>query len=165
MRLRKLEQKDVPFMLEWMHDPGVVQHMGANFAEKTADDCRAFIAASQRSQEDIHMAIVDESDIYMGTVSLKHIDRVRKDAEFAITVRACAMGKGYSRYAISEIIRIGLQEQGLDKVYWCVSPQNERAVRFYDKCGYPRVDKDSVYTGHYTPEQADGFIWYAVSQQ
>lgn len=165
MQLRKLEQKDAPLMLEWMHDPGVVQHMGANFAEKTVDDCKAFIAASRRSQEDLHLAIVDDTDTYMGTVSLKHIDPVRKDGEFAITVRACAMGKGYSRYAISEIIRIGLQEQGLDKVYWCVSPRNERAVRFYDKCGYPRVDKDRVYTGHYTPEQADVFIWYAVSKQ
>ena len=47
MYLRKLEPKDAPLMLEWMHDRSVVAHLGANFAEKTIDDCLRFISASQ----------------------------------------------------------------------------------------------------------------------
>lgn len=31
MNLRKLELKDAPLMLEWMHDPDVVQNMQAGF--------------------------------------------------------------------------------------------------------------------------------------
>ncbi len=29
---------------------------------------------------------------------------------------------------------------GLNCIYWCINPANQRAVRFYDKSGYCRVD-------------------------
>lgn len=139
MQLRKLELCDAPLMLEWMHDESVVCHLGANFAEKTIDDCRRFISMSQTSDTDLHLAVVNDNNEYMGTVSLKHIDRVHHWAEFAITIRACAMGKGYSRWAMAQILDKGLKEQALERIFWCVSPKNERAVRFYDKCGYRRI--------------------------
>ena len=109
MKLRFLEEKDAPLMLEWMHDINVVSHLSANFMSKTMEDCISFIQNSRTTQTDIHMAVADtESDEYMGTVSLKHIDR--ECAEFAITVRAAAMGKGYAAYAMNAILLHGLQE-------------------------------------------------------
>lgn len=133
MRLRDLELKDAPLMLEWMHDHSVVEKMRGNFAEKTIEDCEAFIKAAQNKEHDIHLAIVSDEDEYMGTVSLKSVDRENNSAEFAITVRKSAMGRGYSWYGMEEIIRLAFEEYGLESVYWCVSRKNERAVRFYDK--------------------------------
>ena len=138
MNLRKLELKDAPLMLEWMHDPDVVQNMQADFAHKTLSDCENFIRISQTDDKNLHLAVVDDNNTYMGTVSLKNIEN--DVAEFAITVRKNAMGKGFSKYAMSEIIRIGLEELNLKSVYWCVSPENKRAVKFYDKNGYMRID-------------------------
>lgn len=138
MKLRKLERKDAPFMLEWMQDPVVVENMQADFARKTLQECEAFIDASQHDKENIHLAITNESDEYMGTVSLKHI--TASEAEFAIALRKSAMGRGYSKYGMEEIIRLGLDDLGLASVYWCVSPENKRAVRFYDKNCYRRVE-------------------------
>lgn len=161
MHLRKLKKEDAPLMLEWMHDPGVVGHMGTNFAEKTMDDCLGFIEWAQTAQSDLHLAVADEKDEYMGTVSLKHI--ANGEAEFAITVRACAMGTGASRFGMEQILREGLCRMGLNRIYWCVSPANVRAVRFYDKNGYPRVDRTTCNTAAYTPEQAEAFLWYAVT--
>ena len=43
MTLRKLEQKDAEFMLEWMHDSSVVGNLKNNFETKTIEDCRSFI--------------------------------------------------------------------------------------------------------------------------
>lgn len=161
MKLRKLEKKDAPLMLEWMHDDSVVHFMGANFAEKTIEDCENFVDYSQNTTEDLHLAIIDDNDEYMGTVSLKHINRDLKLAEFAVTVRKSAMGKGYSAYGMKEIIRIGVEEYGLDKVIWCVSRLNERAVRFYDKNGYQRITEvPEYYKNMYTDEQNELFIWY-----
>lgn len=138
MKLRKLQLKDAPFMLEWMHDKSVVENMQTDFASKTIEDCENFIQAANSTVHDLHLAIVDENDIYMGTVSLKHIEN--NAAEFAITVRKSAMGKGYSHFGMVEILRIGLEDLGLDRIYWCVSSNNKRAVRFYDKNGYQRID-------------------------
>ena len=139
MQLRKLELRDAPLMLEWMHDESVVCHLGANFAAKTIDDCRNFIESSQTDEKNLHLAVTDDADVYMGTVSLKHIDTANRWAEFAITVRAAAMGKGYSRWGMEQILDFGLKDCGLTAIYWCVSPKNERAVRFYDKNGYRRT--------------------------
>lgn len=161
MELRKLEKKDAQFMLEWMHDKDVVHHLSANFASKTIDDCYRFIEAAQSFETDINLAIVDDNDEYMGTVSLKHIDRVNRTAEFAVTIRKCAMGKGYSAYGMAEILKKGLEEYGLNRIYWCVSKINARAVRFYDKNMYVRtVEVPEKIKSNYTEEQNEGFIWY-----
>lgn len=162
MKLRPLESKDAPLMLEWMHDKSVVGHLSTNFAEKNLDDCNRFIDWSNHADTDLHLAIIDDQNEYMGTVSLKHIQN--GSAEFAITIRACAMGKGYSSYGMQTILEKGIHELGLDAIYWCVSQRNARAVRFYDKNGYRRTDSvPNRFLQCYTPEQLDDFIWYIYS--
>ena len=160
MRLRQLRAEDAPLMLEWMHDPSVVGNMKAPFAEKTLEDCRRFIAASQSGEGDVHLAIASDSDEYLGTVSLKHI--AGGSAEFAITIRKCAMGTGASRDGMRAILNHGFERLGLERIYWCVSPENVRAVRFYDKNGYPRGDVPPEAEG-YSEEEKRRYIWYTVA--
>lgn len=131
MELRKLEIKDAPLMLEWMHDKSVTENLRADFASKTLDDAELFIKNSWEDKENINLAIVSDEDEYMGTVSLKGIND--GCAEFAITIRSKAMGKGYSWMGMQLIIEKAFFEYGLESVYWCVSRDNKRAVRFYDK--------------------------------
>ena len=159
MKLRRLQQDDAPLMLSWMHDESVVSHLGTNFMEKTIDDCRRFIDWANATDTDLHLAVADDSGEYMGTVSLKHIQDGK--AEFAITVRACAMGKGFSKFGMAAILDKGITELGLDRIYWCVSRHNARAVRFYDKNNYLRTEEvpDTILSA-YTPEQLADFIWY-----
>lgn len=165
MRLRKLERRDAQLMLEWMHDSNVVEQLGVNFKEKQIDDCISFIDNSWDTGINLHLAIVDEDDTYMGTVSLKHIDMVDKIAEFAITVRSIAMGKGYSKFAMVNIIDIGLNELGLNCIYWCVSSENARAVRFYDKNGYIKTDDvPDKLKMNYSGDQLANFLWYVVTK-
>ncbi len=142
MKLRKLEKKDASLMLEWMHDESVSGKLQADFASKTIDDCYTFIERSSDMRENMHLAIVDDTDTYMGTVSLKNIRN--QAAEFAIVVRKAAMGKGYAKLAMTEMIRIGLEDLKLKAVYWCVSPENYRAIRFYEKNGYKTVNADDL---------------------
>lgn len=131
MYLRKLELKDAPLMLAWMHDKRVTEKLQADFASKTMDDAENFIKSSWEDKHNLHLAVSSDSDEYMGTVSLKHI--ANNSAEFAITVRVEAMGKGYSWFGMESMIDKAFDELGLKCVYWCVSRDNPRAVRFYDK--------------------------------
>lgn len=124
-------------MLEWMHDKDVVHFMKAEFQHKTLSNCEEFIESAQDDRNNLHLAAVDDNDTYMGTVSLKNIDR--GSAEFAITMRKVAIGKGYAAEAMKQIIDKGFNELGLKYVYWYVRPENKRAVRFYDKNGYQRI--------------------------
>lgn len=165
MDLRKLELKDAPLMLEWMHDRSVVENLQTNFLEKTLGDCEVFITDSWKNESNLHLAIVDEKDTYMGTVSLKHVKMA--SAEFGISIRKAAMGKGYARWAMEEIFRMGQEEMKLEQVYWCVNPQNKRALKFYDKNGYARIgslDKDIISMlcgdGIYNSSQIEEYVWY-----
>ncbi len=142
MNLRKLEKRDILLMLEWMHDPSVVKDLQTDFKAKTATDCENFIDNVSNTDNGLHLAIVDDNDVYMGTVSLKHIED--RTAEFAIIVRAIAMGKGYSKYGMTKMIEMGFEKLGLEQIYWCVNPQNYKALRFYDKNGYMRVEHSGL---------------------
>ncbi len=161
MKLRKLEITDAPFMLEWMHDETVTSELSGNFAAKTIYDCQNFISDSLISKKNYHLAIVDDNDEYMGTVSLKNIALTDGTAEFAITIRKSAMGKGYSKYGMAEILRIGKEEFNLKNIYWCVAKTNTRAIRFYDKNNYTRVTNvPNNISKYYTVHQLDTFLWY-----
>ncbi len=161
MRLRELELKDASYMLEWMHDKRVIGNLRGRFMEKTLLDCERFIKDSVNKERNIHLAIVTDEDEYMGTVSLKDIDRTTNSAEFAIAVRQSAMGRGYSWYGMEEIINKAFEEYGLQCVYWCVSRKNYRAVRFYDKHNFHEtVDVLDCILKRY--EGIGDLKWYSV---
>lgn len=135
--LRKLEQKDAELMLEWMHDPEINCVFAAPFAEYSLEQVRAFIDYA-RSEEgnSVHLACVDEKDIYQGTISLKNIDRKNENAEYAVSFRRSAHGTGASLYATQEILRIAFEEMKLERVYLYVLSINPRANHFYQKAGF-----------------------------
>lgn len=161
MYLRKLELKDAPLMLSWMHDESVVGNLHTDFASKTLEDCEKFIEHAQDMNSDAHFAIASDEDEYMGTVSLKHIDRNTRSAEFAITIRKESMGRGYSWFGMEAIIEKAFSEFSLESVYWCVSRRNQRAVRFYDKHNFHEaVDISQEILKRYT--EADNLKWYSV---
>lgn len=145
MHLRKLKIKDSIFMLEWMKDIDVVKYFDKDFLSFTLLDCKDFIRKSLVISKNLNLAIVSKSDEYMGTVSLKNIDTVskKKVAEFSVVVRKKAMNKGYSWFAMSEIINIGFNKIGLDLIYWYVSKDNLRAIKFYEKHNFIEDNKIS----------------------
>lgn len=161
MYLRKLKLEDAPFMLEWMKDDDVINNLSTDFADKNLQDCKNFILSSLNNSNNLHLAIVSDADEYMGTVSLKYIDKDAGNAEFAITVRKVSMGKGYSWFGMLETIRIAFEELGLNSVYWCVSRRNKRACRFYDKHGFHEVfDISEDILNRY--KDMNDLKWYSV---
>lgn len=160
MNLRQLKLEDAPLMLEWMHDSSVVEHLKGNFIEKTLEDCELFIKDAQDSSRNQHYAIVDESDNYLGTISLKNIHN--DSAEFGIAIRKVAMGQGIASKAMKEIVQYGFERLKLKEIFWCVDPSNERALRFYDRNGYQRTNPDLLLTKGYSPEEICRYIWYKV---
>ena len=160
-RLRQLEPKDATFMLEWMHDPDINQVFAAPFASFTLERVQAFIEnAGKEPEKNLHLACVDEKDEYLGTISLKNINRENQNAEYAISFRKCAHGTGASRYATQEILRIAFEELGLEKVYLYVLSINPRANRFYQKVGFVHEGTLRKHVMH--GEALCDELWYGV---
>ena len=163
MKLRPLLQKDAPLMLEWMHDADMTKNLQNNFASLSLNDAEKFIISSQDDKSNVHLAIANNEDEYMGTVSLKHIDNQKKEAEFAIAIRKVASSHGYSYFGMKEIIRLGLSKYNLDRIYWCVSLSNERAVKFYRKNGFKETNNVSQEIVDRFPSIKD-LIWFEVNK-
>ncbi len=129
-------------MLEWMHDPDIAKNFRVDFMGVTLEQAESFIEKSF-SPENQHFAIVDEKDEYLGTISLKQIDHAVKEAEYAISTRKCAHGKGYARDATEELIKYAFETLGLHRVYLNVLKDNEGANLFYRKCGFSFTGQDA----------------------
>lgn len=163
MKIRQLKEKDAPLMLEWMHDETITAPLKKDFAAMTIKDAESFIQKAQTMDRDLHLAIVDETDTYMGTVSLKNI--TEGSAEFEIAIRSSAMKKGFARFGMEEIVKIGFEIYGLTQIYWLVNPENPRALRFYDKNGYQRVKPGKIlHIEGYSEEEIERHIWYAINK-
>ena len=164
MKLRKLKKEDVPLMLEWMHDEDVVKYLTNKFKDLTIKDCERFIDQSFIDKDNIHLAIADKNDEYMGTVSLKHINHDARYCEFAITVRKKAMSKAFSWNGMYSIIKKAFMEFGLENVYWCVSKKNVRAYSFYIHHGFKETDKvPRDYYDVYCDNP--NIVWFGVSKE
>lgn len=157
--IRRLECKDAALMLEWMHDKNITQNFRFPFERATLQSVTEFIDNSF-SNKNRHFAIVNESDEYLGTVSLKNISEENRSAEYAIVVRSIARGTEAATRATKDILYYAFDTLKLHKVYLNVLERNERARHFYIKCGfvYEGTSKDAVLlNGRY-----ESLAWYGI---
>ena len=162
VRLRQLVQKDAPFMLEWMTDPEITRFFRFDASKASLDSCQAFIRNANNQQDEVHFAIADENDEYLGTISLKNIDQKKRRAEYAISMRKKVHGTGTALQATDLILRYAFETLGLDEVYLNVLGENGRANAFYRKAGFrfARVEPDAL-------EQRGGrktLNWYTITK-
>jgi len=130
MKLRTMEKKDIIGILSWMKDPEVNQFFQFDANSVNEDTVTRFVENAQNKENNLHLAIVNEEDEYLGTVSLKEIDYINSRAEYAISLRKEAQGTGAALFATDEILKIAFNELGLNKVYLYVLSDNIRANKF-----------------------------------
>lgn len=158
--VRKLKEKDVDGMLEWMQDPSINCWFKTRFDEMNREQVQQFISNSF-NEENQNWAIVDDTDEYVGTISLKNISPANKNAEYAIVTKRDAHGTGLAYEATKEIIKYGFEDLKLHRIYLNVLEENDRANHFYKKCGfvYEGTSKEHIYIPN------KGFCnlnWYAI---
>lgn len=134
IRLRKLQEKDIEGMLEWMHNPRINCFFRFDAANMNYEKALEFV--SKESTENRHFAIVDEQDEYIGTISLKEIDFQHRKAEYAISMREKWHGTGVAKEATEMLLSYAFEELNLHRIYLNVLSDNIRAIKFYEKCGF-----------------------------
>lgn len=140
IKLRKLKEKDIPFMLEWMRDEETQHIFQKNMSTITEEQARSFVTGSVNVVENgcsLNYAVVDDlDDEYLGTISLKELDLKNLNAEYAVSFRKCARGNGVALVATNLLLDKAFNELGLHRVYLNVLTTNIRANKFYEKVGF-----------------------------
>ena len=163
--IRDLKNTDSEYMKEWMQHKEVTKYLKTEFENFSDSMIQNFINESQNKDNttNIHFAIVDEMDEYMGTISLKNINRTDMNAEYAIATRTKAHGKGYARQATMDILKYGFCTLGLEKIYLYVSVNNIAANKFYRKCGFV---EEGVFRKHMCIKgKLEDIRWYSMLKE
>jgi len=161
IRLRPLQEKDAARMLEWLRNEDVTKFLTINGSSMTLNDALCFIKKAGDESVDLHRAIVDENDNYLGTVSLKNINKDEASAEYAITLHPSAMGTGAAGAASEMIAKLAFEELFLSRVYLNVLKINKRAVRLYEKQGYRYTHSSSTDFGGDELE----LLWFEIDKR
>lgn len=135
-RLRELQLKDLEKMYEWMTDPDVTHSLAIGRYPNSKANIENFIVKSWTDRNNVHFAIVTDQDEYVGTVSLKNIQWIDRNAEYAIALRKEFWGSEYAKFATDEILSYGFGKLNLHKIYLNVLSKNVRANTFYEKYGF-----------------------------
>lgn len=162
MRLRELRMEDAPFMMEWVLDADLSSGLHLYDTLKTIQDAESFIRSSNDSPHEKHFAIASDEDEYMGMVSLRNIDMDDGVAEFSVVVRRNALSKGYALHGMTEALDYAFHSLNLNTVYWCVSADNTRAIRFFVKHGFNTLDEDVPVNILNRHSKENDLVWFAV---
>ena len=67
IKLRKLTTEDAEPMLAWMKNPDIYKNMQYNPDNQTLERCKMFIKNSWTDESNLHFAVTDADERYMGT--------------------------------------------------------------------------------------------------
>lgn len=166
MHIRPLEIEDAPLMLEWIHDGRVNCFYRFDASKYTIENVKSFISDSMKYNKmvqpsAIHYAIAENGGEYQGTISLKNIDYINKNAEYAIVLRHSSQGKGLASKATKELLEIAFKNMGLHRVYLNVLADNYHAIRVYEKNGFEYEGKWKEHLR--IKDEWKSLCWYAIT--
>ena len=80
-----------------------------------------------------------DTGAFIGNIEL--MDIADRAGELGIAVTAAMQDKGYGTEAVSAMVRYGMDRLGLPRIFLKVFPDNARAIRVYEKCGFREYDR------------------------
>lgn len=158
-KIRKLNKNDINYFKEYYEDDEIKKQF--KFTQNEFNKKNIINKMINNVSEfERHYAIV-KNDKYAGTVSLKKINFVNKNAELAIVVRKKYWGTGVSKHAIQLILEYGFEKLGLNKIYLNVFSNNSRAIAFYLKSGF---NFEGSFKEHvYINNEYNDLNWYSIN--
>ncbi len=163
IKLRALRLSDAESINECIQDEDISRMFLFTRYPYSEEEIEKFIRKSFEDKINVHFAITNEDNEYIGTISLKNINYVDRNAEYAIMIRKEFWGKDVAKKATYEILDYGFNTLNLYKIYLNVLSINVRAIKFYEKVGFKRegIFRDHVYkNGKYVD-----LVWYSFFKE
>jgi RimJ/RimL family protein N-acetyltransferase len=138
VRLRPLDQSDLPALLRWYADPEVNHWLHQSEYRDVSDErIRSKFGPGTERSDDVRWIIEAVDGKAIGVIRLEGIEPVHGKAELAISIGEKAYwGRGYGTEAIGLALRHAFDERGLRRVFLITDADNERGIRCYEKSGF-----------------------------
>jgi len=134
VRLRPVEEGDLPLLVRWANDAGVRHWL------HRSERPPATLESERERLRDRTWAewCIETSDVRpIGVVRLRGVEADQGRAELAIVIgEKDRWGRGYGTGAIRLVLRHAFAELGLRRVWLITDADNLRGQRCFQKCGF-----------------------------
>lgn len=140
--IRPLRFEDAFISWKWRNDPKVWEHTGSKPNILVTEEIeKQWILEKLEERNSVRFAI-EVDDVYVGNIQLTNIIE-KKTAEYHIFIGDKSYwGKGVASLATAQIIRYAKNVINLQSLYLSVRPENNSAIRVYEKSGFVKINDD-----------------------
>jgi RimJ/RimL family protein N-acetyltransferase len=135
IRLRPVEERDIPRIHDLFNDPAVHRTLGITWLEPEAGT-RAWWEGVRNNPNAQAFAIESLAGDTVGVCSLEDIHAPSRSAILGIWIGASYWDQGFGTDAVRTLCRFGFQEMNLQRIGLSVFDVNQRGVRAYEKVGF-----------------------------
>jgi RimJ/RimL family protein N-acetyltransferase len=133
IKFRKIKKSDLPFFIKWWKDYELITLTSGNF-EVSDKKLPIYFFKMVENKKDHHY-IIQIKDKVIG-----HLAIIHKNMDvFEITIvigEKEYWGKGFGKESIRKALSLGFGKFGYKKSYLEVRPENVRAIKTYESCGF-----------------------------
>jgi len=161
--LRALEEGDLSMVRRWNFDPEITRYFPSRWLVSMAEQKKWFDSQINDNNKK-RLIIMDKATGQpIGMLGIMDIDHVNKNCEIGITVGDRAyQGQPHAREAMQLALEFLFMQFNMHLVYLRVMQDNERAVAFFEKCGFTPngILRDMVFVnGVY-----QSWVWMSITQ-
>lgn len=137
--IRDFVESDLDAVYAYGSDPEVVRYMvfPPSTLEGTREHiarCMALAAEQPRCGYDMGIALQSTGEI-IGGITLGILDHAAGEAAFSYLLNRAIWGQGYATEALSEMLRFGFAQLGLQRIADGCAVENVASARVMEKCG------------------------------
>ena len=140
--IRPLRFEDASVSWKWRNDPEVWEHTGSRPDIVVTEEIeKQWILDKLKERNSVRFAI-EIDDVYVGNIQLTNIVE-KETAEYHVFIGDKSYwGKGVASLATAQIIRYAKNVINLQSLYLSVRPENNSAIRVYEKSGFVKINDD-----------------------
>ncbi len=138
VRLRPVQESDLPRFVEWLADREMTRWLAAMGDPPTLDNEYEWYERRRSDPESVMWSIETLDGLLLGNVELRLTPRAWR-AEMGIAIQdKTQWSQGYGTDAVRLVLGHAFRELKLNRVELTTDEANARAIRCYEKCGFER---------------------------
>lgn len=138
VRLRPMQEEDLPYFQKWLQDPEVRRWLAAVGEPPTLEDECDWYASTRANPDNVMWSIETLEGQLIGSTDLRLVPAASR-AELGIAIQDKSFwSRGYGTDAVRQVLKHAFREMRLHRVELHVDEANERGIRCYEKCGFQR---------------------------
>lgn len=135
VRLRAIEDEDLPWVNEQFWNPTVTEHLLMYWPE-TLQGTREWRDRVRAGGRGLALLIESHAGQQVGVAGLEEVSARSRTATLGIWIAEERWGRGYGTDAVRTLCRFGFREMNLQRIDLGVFETNPRGVRAYEKVGF-----------------------------